>query len=49
MQKASLNFASGSLVGVECQLVQFLVYCVLCAMMSTNTEKTSAVSEEGMS
>ena len=45
--KASLNFASGSLVGVGCKLVQFVVYCVLFVMMSTNTEKNSAVSEEG--
>ena len=42
-----LIFASGSLVGVGCKLVQFVVYCVLFVMMSTNTEKNSAVSEEG--
>ena len=47
MQKASLTFTSGSPVGVGCKLVQFVVYCVLCVMMSTNTEKNSAVSEEG--
>ena len=34
-------------MGVGCKLVQFVVYCVLFVMMSTNTEKTSAVSEEG--
>ena len=44
---ASLTFASGSLVGVGCKLVQFVVYCVLFVMMSTNIEKNSAVSEEG--
>ena len=42
-----LTFASGSLVGVECKLVEFVVYCVLFVMMSTNIEKSSAVSEEG--
>ena len=42
-----LTFASGSLVGVGCKLVQFVVYCVLFVMMSTNIEKNSAVSEEG--
>ena len=47
VQKASLTFASGSLVGVGCKLVQFVVYCVLFVMMSTNIEKNSAVSEEG--
>ena len=30
-----------------CKLVQFVVYCVLFVMMSTNIEKNSAVSEEG--
>ena len=45
-EKASLTFASGSLVGVGCKLAQFVVYCVF-VMMSTNTEKDSAVSEEG--
>ena len=34
-------------MGVGCKLVQFMVYCVLFVMMSTNIEKTSAVSEEG--
>ena len=33
--------------GVGCKLVQFVVYCVLFVMMSTNIEKNSAVSEEG--
>ena len=48
VQKASLTFAGGSLVGVGCKLVQFVVYCVcLSCMMSTNIEKNSAVSEEG--
>ena len=42
-----LTFASGSLVGVGCKLVQFVVYYVLFVMMSTNIEKNSAVSEEG--
>ena len=32
---------------VGCKLVQFVVYCVLFVMMSTNIEKNSAVSEEG--
>ena len=32
-------------MGVECKLVQFVVYCVLFVMMSTNIEKNSAVSE----
>ena len=41
------NFASGSLVGVGCKLVQFVVFCLLFVMMSTNIEKNSAVSEEG--
>ena len=45
--KASLNFASGSLVGVGSKLVQFVVYCVLFFKMSTNIAKNSAVSEEG--
>ena len=47
VQKASLAFASGSLVGVRCKFVQFVVYCVLFVVMSTNIEKNSAVSEEG--
>ena len=47
MYKRLCTFASGSLVGVECKLVQFVVYCVLFVMMSTNIEKNSAVSEEG--
>ena len=34
-------------MGVECKLVQFVPYCVLFVMMSTNIEKNSAVSEEG--
>ena len=33
-------------MGVGCKLVQFVVYCVLFVMMSTNIEKNSAVSEE---
>ena len=32
---------------VGCKLVQFVVYCVLFVVMSTNNEKNSAVSEEG--
>ena len=35
------------LVGGGCKLVQFVVYCMLFVMMLTNTEKKSAVSEEG--
>ena len=42
-----LSFASESLVIVGCKLVQFVVYCVLFVVMSTNNEKNSAVSEEG--
>ena len=34
-------------MGDGCKLVQFVVYCVLFVMMSTNIEKNSAVSEEG--
>ena len=42
-----LTFASGSpVVGVGCKLVHFVVYSVSFVMMSTNTEKHSAVSEE---
>ena len=44
--KFTLNFASGSLVG-DGFLVQFVVYCVLSVIISTNIEKNSAVSEEG--
>ena len=33
-------------MGVGCKLVQFVAYCVLFVMMSTNVEKNSAVSEE---
>ena len=47
LEKASLTFASGSLVGVGFKLVQAVVYCVLFVMMSTDIEKNSAVSEEG--
>ena len=47
LQKASLTFASGSLVGVDSKLVQFVVYCVLFVMMSANIENNSAVSEKG--
>ena len=47
MQKASLTFASGSLVGIGRKLVQSMVYCVLFVMMSTKIEKNSAVSEQG--
>ena len=34
-------------MGVGCKLVQFVVYCVLFVMISTTTEKNSAVSDEG--
>ena len=34
-------------MGVECKLVQCVVFCVLFVMMSTNIEKNSVVSEEG--
>ena len=34
-------------MGVRSKLVQFVVYCVLFVMMSTNIEKNSAVSKEG--
>ena len=34
-------------MGVWCKLVQFVVYCVLYVMMSTNIEKNLAFSEEG--
>ena len=34
-------------MGVGCKLVQFVVYCVLFVMMSTDIVKNSAVSEEG--
>ena len=34
-------------MGVGCKLVQFLVYCVLFVMTSTDIKKNSAVSEEG--
>ena len=34
-------------MGVGCKLVHFVVYCVLFVVISTNTEKNSAVSEEG--
>ena len=34
-------------MGVGCNLEQFVVYCVLFVMMLTNTEKNSAISEEG--
>ena len=34
-------------MGVGCKIVQFVVYCVLFVMMSTNIDKNSAVSEEG--
>ena len=47
LQKPSLTFASGSLVGVGCKLAQSVVYCVLFVVMSTDIEKNSAVSEEG--
>ena len=47
VRKASLTFASWSLVGVGCKLAQSVVYCVLFVMMSTDIEKNSAVSEEG--
>ena len=42
-----VHFASGSLVGVGCKLIQFVVYCVFFVMMSTNIEKNLAVLEEG--
>ena len=44
MYKRLCTFASGSLVGVECKLVQFVVYCVLFVMMSNNIETKLAVS-----
>ena len=34
-------------MGVGCKLVQFVVYCVLFVMMSTNIEKNSAVLDKG--
>ena len=42
-----IPFTSGSLVGVGCKLVQFVIYRVLFVMISTKIEKNSAVSEEG--
>ena len=48
-RQARLTFASGSLVGVECKLVQIVVYCVLFVTMSTNIEKKSAVQRRDMS
>ena len=42
-----LTFASGSPVSVGCKLVQFVVYCVLFVMLSTNIEKNSALPVEG--
>ena len=47
--KASLIFASGSLLGVGCKLVQFVVYCVLFVMMSTNIEKNQLFQRRDMS
>ena len=41
-----IPFTSGSLVGVGCKQVQFVVYCVLFVMILTKIEKNSAVSEE---
>ena len=38
-RQARLTFASGSLVGVRCKLVQFVVYCVLFVTMSTTLKK----------
>ena len=35
------------MVGVGGKLVQFVLYCVLFALMSTNIEKNSAVSVDG--
>ena len=46
-QKASFNFGSGSLLGVGCKLVQFVVYSVWFAMMSNSIKKNSAILEEG--
>ena len=34
---------------MQCKLVQFVVYCVLFVIMSSNIEKNSAASEEGHS
>ena len=34
-------------MGVGCELIQFVAYRVLFVIMSTNTEKKLAVSEEG--
>ena len=34
-------------MGVGCKLLPFVVYCLFFVMMSTNTEKNSAVSEQG--
>ena len=34
-------------MGVGCELIQFVAYRVLFVIMSTNTEKKTAVSEEG--
>ena len=47
VQKASLTFISGSLVGFGCKLAQSVVYCALFVMMSTNILKNAAISEEG--
>ena len=42
-------YASGSLVGVGCKLVQFVVLCVLFVMMSTNIEKIRLFQRRDMS
>ena len=47
VQKASLTFAGGSLVGVGCKLVQFVVYCVCLSWYQLTLKKNSSVSEEG--
>ena len=49
VQKASLTFASGSLVGVGFKLVQAVVYCVLFVMMSTDIKKIQLFQRRDMS
>ena len=48
-RQARLTFAGGSLVVVGCKLVQFVVYCVLFVMMSTNIEKIQLFQRRDMS
>ena len=48
-KRQSLTFASGSLVGVGCKLVQFVVYCVCLSRCQLTLKKVQLFHRRDMS